>query len=80
MVAIFKNQISANFTFTAKVSGIDFSKTTIGWYSTTSTTADTLIAGFNAYDEFNYIIYFVDVQGNTVSDRKQSVKIQIKFD
>lgn len=39
-----------------------------------------MIAEFNAYDEFNYVIYFKDVQGRFMGDRQQYVKIQVKFD
>ena len=70
-------------TFQAKISGIDFTKTTIGWYqqpTTSSFLQDKLIAEFNAYEEFNFVIYFQDVQSNYVSDRQQYVKIQVKFD
>jgi hypothetical protein len=39
-----------------------------------------LIAELNAYDEFNYVIYFKDVQGRFMGDRQQYVRIQVKFD
>ena len=75
--------IRSNFTFEAKISGIDFTKTTVGWYQPQTSSnfmQEKLIAEFNAYDEFSYVVYFRDVQGNYVSDRQQFVKIQIKFD
>ena len=53
--------LSANVSFQALVSGIDFSKTTIGWYQQTNQldySQQNLIAEFNAYEEFNYLIYF----------------------
>lgn len=30
-----------------------------------------MIAEINAYDQFKYVIYFLDVQGNFVSERQQ---------
>jgi hypothetical protein len=83
LTAIFLNTISTNLTFQARISGIDFTKTTIGWYqqqTLSSFSQDKLIAEFNAYDEFNYVIYFKDVQGRFMGDRQQYVKIQVKFD
>lgn len=32
LTATFLNTISTNLTFQARISGIDFTKTTIGWY------------------------------------------------
>jgi hypothetical protein len=46
----------------------------------TATSQEKLIAQINAYDDFNYLIYFMDVQGNYVNDRQEYVEIQIKFD
>ena len=83
LTATFLNTISTNLTFQARISGIDFTKTTIGWYqqqTLSSFSQDKLIAEFNAYDEFNYVIYFKDVQGRFMGDRQQYVKIQVKFD
>ena len=33
LISSFQNQIFSNFTFQAKISGIDFSQTTIEWYT-----------------------------------------------
>ena len=80
LIATFMGRASANITFQAKIQGIDFSKTTIGWYQQPSTGSDELIAEFNAYDEFNYLIYFSDAMGNKISDRQSQVQIKLNFD
>ena len=63
---------STNVTFQALIPGIDFTKTTIGWYQQPLSTSaqSTLIADFAVYEEFNYLLYFRDVQGSYVSDRQ----------